>query len=111
MQIPSWLKKVQENLARSNIKPIFADEAVVMGTIKARQTEKGEVKKEGQIRIAFIDMTTLQPIAKIVVTLSTAKGLIRALQNQVKKLEEDLASEKIPKWAKKEKEPLLTYIG
>jgi len=108
MEVPEWLNKVRENIAKSSIQQIFADEAFVMGAVKVGKTADGKVKKEGTVRIAFIDMTTMQPVSKIVVTLSTAKGLINALNAQVVKLEKDLESKEV---AKKSSEPLLTYIG
>lgn len=108
MEIPEWLKKVQENIAKSDVKQLFADEALVMGTIKAGKTADGKIKKEGSVRIVFVDMTSMQPISKIVVSLSTAKGLVNALSEQLKKMEKDLESKEI---IKPEKEPFLTYIG
>jgi len=110
MEIPGWLKKVQENIARSDIKQLSADEALVMGTIKAGKDKEGKIKKEGSIRMAFVDMTSMQPIAKIVITISTAKGLVNALTNQISKLEKDIESGEVPK-KPQEIEPSLTYIG
>ena len=109
MNMPEWLKKVQENLAKSDIKQLFADEALVMGTVKVGKTASGKVRKEGNIRIAFVDMTSAQPVAKVVVSVSTARGLVNALNEQLKRLEKDLESKELPK--KPKKEPLLTYIG
>ena len=108
MEMPEWMKKVQENLAKSNLQQIFADEAFVMGAVKMGKASDGKVKKEGTIRMAFIDMTTMQPVSKIVLTLSTAKGLVNALNAQVVKLEKDLESKEV---TKKSSEPSLTYIG
>jgi hypothetical protein len=107
VEIPGWLKKVQENVAKSDIKPLFADEALVMGTIKASRTKEG-IKKEANIRIAFIDMSNLKPIAKIVLSFTTAKGLVNALKSQIVKIEKELKSRE-----RKEvkREPFLTYIG
>lgn len=109
MEMPEWLKKVQENIAKSDIKQVYADEALVMGAVKARKGDDGKIKKEGNIRIAFIDMTTSQPVAKIVLSISTAKGLVNALAEQLKKLEEDLESKEVPR--KPSEKPSLTYIG
>jgi hypothetical protein len=109
MEIPDWLKRVQENLAKSDIKQLFADEALVMGAIKLGKTSDGKVKKEGNVRIAFVDMTTAQPVAKIVLSVSTSRGLVNALSEQLKRLEKDLESKEVPK--KSSEEPLLTYIG
>lgn len=107
MEIPSWLKKVQENIMKSDIKPIFADEALVMGSIKASKTKKG-IKKEANIRIVFIDMSNLKPIVKVVLSFSTAQGLVNALNSQIQKIKKELESKAIKKI---EKKPFLTYIG
>ena len=109
MEVPEWLKRVQENIAKSSVQQIFADEALVMGTVKMGKTADGKLKKEGTVRLAFVDMTTMQPVAKIVVTVSTAKGLVNALNAQVTKLEKDLESKEVPK--KPSEESMLTYIG
>jgi hypothetical protein len=115
MNMPDWLKRVQENMAKSSIQQLFADEALVLGTVKAGKTKDGKVKKESSVRIAFIDMTSMQPVAKIVITLSTAKGLINALSSQIGKLEQDLETDELPEKLKREPvikdEPSLTYIG
>jgi hypothetical protein len=109
MEVPEWLKKVQENIAKSDVKQLYADEALVMGTVKVSKTKNGEIKKEGTVRIAFVDMTNTQPVAKIVVSVTTARGLVNSLSEQLKRLEQDLESKEVPK--KLLKEPSLTYIG
>lgn len=109
MEMPEWIKRVQENIAKSDIKQMFADEALVMGAVKVGKTPDGKVKKEGNVRIVFVDMTTAQPLAKIVLSISTAKGLINALSEQLKRLEKDLESKDVGK--KSSEEPSLTYIG
>jgi hypothetical protein len=110
MEMPEWVKHVQENIAHSNIKPMFADEALVMGSMKVRKDEKGKMKKEGMMRVVFVDMTNMQPIASIAISISTAHGLINALSGQLKKIEEDLASKDLPK-KPKTPDASLTYIG
>lgn len=107
MQVPEWIKKVQENLARSEEKLLFADEAIVMGAVKAYKHE-GKIRREGSIRIIFVDMTTLQPVAKIAVSPSTANGLVKALSTQLERMKKELERE--------EAEPAITefsptYIG
>ena len=110
MEMPEWIKRVQENIERSDVKQLYADEALVLGTVKGSKTKDGKIKKEGTLRMAFVDMTSMQPVAKIVVSVATAKGLINALSAQVQKIEKDLESGELPQKPKKE-EPSLTYIG
>jgi hypothetical protein len=108
MEVPEWLKKVQENIAKSDLKPLFADEALVMGSVKASRTKEG-IKKEANIRIVFIDMTNLKPIAKIVLSFTTAQGLVNALNSQIEKISQELKSKEVKKEVKTE--GMLTYIG
>jgi hypothetical protein len=110
MEVPEWVKRVQENIARSDLKPLFADEAFVMGAMKVRKDESGKMKKEGIMRIVFVDMTNMQPIAAVALALSTARGLANALSSQLKKIEEDMASKELPK-KPKVPDTSLTYIG
>jgi len=110
MEVPEWVKRVQENIARSDIKPVFADEALVMGSMKVRKDEKGRIKKEGMMRIMFVDMTNMQPVSSVAITISTAHGLVNALGAQLKKMEEDMASKELPRKPKKP-DASLTYFG
>jgi len=110
MEVPEWVKRVQENIARSEIKPMFADEALVMGSMKVRKDENGKMKKEGMMRVVFVDMTNMQPVASVAITISTAHGLVNALSGQLKKIEEDMASKDLPK-KPKVPDASLTYIG
>jgi len=110
MEMPEWVKRAQENIAKSEIKPLFADEAFVMGAMKVRKDDKGKMKKEGMMRIVFVDMTNMQPVASIALTMSTATGLANALNAQLKKIEEDLESKEVPKKQKTQDTPL-TYFG
>ncbi len=73
-----------------------------MGMVKVRR-EGEKVSKEGIIRLIFTDVTTAKPISVLVITLSTAKGLVKALQNQINKIEENLG--------KTTTTTDLTYIG
>jgi hypothetical protein len=91
--------------------PVFADEVVVGRVIKAVK-EGEEIKKDGYIRIGFIDMTKGQIFSEIVLSPLTAKAMIKILNENLAALEEEMKSKELPKKpleAKKTEE--LTYIG
>ena len=96
------LGNIQQNLATTPIKGLYADEIVVAHTIKAGKNKDGRVMKEGHLHIVFIDMTTQRPIDKVVISPITAMGLYRALGETLVKVEKELKSKKIEKSKKVE---------
>ena len=88
---------VNENIAKSQLKPIFSDGTAIAVKIKAAKNEKGGIEKEGQIEIIFLDMMTQQPLGEFVIGKITAKELISGLSNTLVGLEKELASKEMPK--------------
>jgi hypothetical protein len=95
---PEWLMKVMENLKTSDLKPLFSHEIIVTSMVKAIKTKDG-IEKEAQVILIFVDMTTMQPIGKYVVSVSTANGLVNALKGHLENLQKQLKS-KEPKEVK-----------
>ena len=91
------VRNIQQNLANSPVRPIYADEIVVAQTVKTGKDEKGKVIKEGHVQLVFIDMTTQRPVDKVILSRLTAKGLYKALGDSIVKLEKELKSKKIEK--------------
>ncbi len=91
------IRNIQQNIAATNVRPLYADEIVVAHTIKAGKNAKGKVMKEGHLHLVFIDMTTQKPVSKIVVSPITAMGLQKALGDSVVKIEKELKSKKFEK--------------
>jgi len=89
-------KNIQENIIKFPIKPLFADDVIVITPIKAMKINK-KVKKEGHVVLLFVDMLNQQPISKIIISESTAESLKKVLIKVLNKLEKDLASDDIPK--------------
>lgn len=80
-------------------KPLFADEVVLGVSVKAskEKDEKGRIEKEGHMRFSFIDAIRGQIIAEVVLSSMTAKALLKILDRNLKKLDEELKSEEPPK--------------
>jgi len=97
------IKNIQHNLATSFVRPLYADEIVVAHTIKTGKDDNGKIIKEGHLHLVFIDMTTQRPIEKVVISPVTAKGLIKALEDSVEKLDVELKSRKVSKKEPEEK--------
>jgi hypothetical protein len=103
------IKNIQHNLTTTFVRPLYADEIVVAHTIKTGKDEKGKITREGHIHLVFIDMTTQKPIEKIVISPITAKGLVKALDDSVKKLAEEVKKKKVEKSEKLEKREKRDY--
>ena len=103
-------RKKLELKAKGN--PWFADEVAVLKGVKAIK-EGNKVRKEGFIRLGFIDMVKREVFAEIVLMPSTVKALIELLKRNLEELEKELESNeiKLPKATKISKTEDLTYIG
>jgi len=96
------LRNIQQNLANTALRPVFADEIVVAHTIKGGKTTKGKPMKEAHLHLVFIDMTTQKPVDKIVLSPITAMGLYNALGESLAKIEKEIKNKKTEKAKKVE---------
>ncbi len=94
------LRNIQQNLATTNIRPVYADEVLVAHTIKAGKNAKGKVSKEAHLHLVFIDMTTQKPVDKVVLSPITAMGLHKALGDSLVKIDKELRSKRVEKGKK-----------
>lgn len=76
--------------------PVFADDVLVSSSIKYDKNEKGPIAKDGYISIFPIDRSANRPIMRLVLTRMTAKSLMKILEQQLKKLESEIKSDKEP---------------
>jgi hypothetical protein len=90
------MNKVQENITKSDIKPLFADDVVVITPVKATKNGK-KVKKEAHVVFIFMDMLSQQPVSKVVISKTTAESLKNVLAKVLAKLDSDLKSNEMPK--------------
>lgn len=98
------LRNIQQNMANSPVRALYADEAVVAHTIKSGKNKAGKTTKEAHLQLVFIDMTTQRPVDKIVISPITAMGLYNAIGESLVKIEKELKSKKVEK-TKKESKP------
>jgi hypothetical protein len=103
---------IQLNNMPTYVVPIFADE-VMVGTLVKAVKEGNDVRKEGQVRLNFIDMFRRQSVAEIVISPITARNLVRILEENLNKLEADLKSSELPPQQKIEggSTENISYIG
>ncbi len=103
---------IQLNNIPASVVPTFADE-VMVGTVVKANKEGDDVRKEGQVRLNFIDMFRRQSVAEIVISPLTAKNLVKILEENVRKLESDLKSKEMPEQQKIEEKSTdaISYIG
>lgn len=90
------MNKVQENISKSDVKPLFADDVVVITPVKATKIGK-KVRKEGHVVMIFMDMVSQQPVSKIVLSKTTSESLKNVLIKVLDKLDKDLKSNEMPK--------------
>ena len=86
------------NVDVSKALPLFADEVLVASKIKAMKDGK-KVEKEGIIELIFLDQLSSPPraISRVVISRATARGLLKVLDENVKKMEIDMKDKNMPK--------------
>jgi hypothetical protein len=90
-------EQINANIATSKLRAVFVDNTAIAARIKAAKGPKGEVEKEGQIEIIFLDMLTQQPVGRFVMGKMTAKELVTGLSQNIAKMEKEVASKELPK--------------
>jgi hypothetical protein len=90
-------QKQQMGLKFVDTKPIFADEVALVLKVKAGKNDKGEVEKEGQIMLVFIDMMKGTALGEFVISKNTAKSLAKMLPETMANLEKQLNDRSMPK--------------
>lgn len=87
----------QMNINFVDTKPIFADDVALIIRVKAAKSEKGDIEKEGQMMLVFIDMIKSQALGEFVISKNTAKSLVKLLSDNIVTLEKQLLDKSIPK--------------
>lgn len=96
------ISKAQRNLSTSKVPRKFADEVIVLTTVKSRtRKEDKKVEREGLITLAFVDGITAQPIEVISLLPSTAESLAGTLAKVLTDLRKEMKRKTIKKKKKK----------
>jgi hypothetical protein len=87
-----------------NAVPIFAHDVAMSTVTKTKKTKKGNIKKEAFTELVFVDAVRKTALARIVLPMSVLEELPRMIEENVKKIKEDLKDKEVPKSLKEEKE-------
>lgn len=90
-------EQLNANIANSKLKPIFSDGTAIVTRVKSFKNAKGDIEKDGQIQIVFLDMMKQRPIGEFVVSINTSKELVEGLRQNIANLEKELESKDMPK--------------
>lgn len=95
-------QQIEMAIKTTSEKCLFAEEFAVGISVRAEPIDKKgkKVRKEGIVKIFFLDSATQKVTSEIALTSITAKSLGNTLMKNVANLEKDLASNKIKKKAK-----------
>ncbi len=94
-------QQIEAAIRTTNEKCLFAEEFAIGVSVRAARSDKKgkKVRKEGIIKIFFLDAATQKVVSEIALTSITAKTLAESLMKNVANLEKELCSNKIKKKA------------
>ena len=94
-------QQIEAAIRTTREKCLFAEEFAVGSSVRVAAIDKKgkRVRKEGIVKIFFLDAATQKVVSEIALTSITAKALADALIKNVANLEKDLASDKPKKKA------------
>ncbi len=94
-------QQIENAIRTTNEKCLFAEEFAVGTSVRTTPIDKKgtRVRKEGIIKIFFLDAATQKIVSEIALTSITAKSLADTLFKNVSNLEKDLADDKPKKAA------------
>lgn len=89
-------QQIELTIRTTNEKCLFAEEFAVGVSVRSAPIDKKgkRVRKEGILKIFFLDAATQKVVSEIALTSITAKTLANSLMQNVSNLEKDLASDK-----------------
>lgn len=85
------------NIGTSESKATYSDNTAIALRMKASKNSKGEVEKEGELEIIFLDMLTHQAVGRFVLGRLAARDLLNGLSTNLSNMEKELASKSMPK--------------
>lgn len=89
-------QQIEAAIRTTKEKCLFAEEFAVGVSVRVAAIDKKgkKVRKEGIVKIFFLDAATQKVISEIALTSITAKALAEVLMKNVSNLEKDLANDK-----------------
>lgn len=77
--------------------PVHSDRSVTVTQVASvAGKDKKAIKKEGTIRLIFVDSVSNSSVADVVLTSIGAEQLVKGINSSLEKLRKDLADPKIP---------------
>ena len=80
-----------------NTVPLFAHDVALSTITKSTKTKNGKAKKEFFTELVFIDSMRKTAITRIVLPLSVLEQLPKTIEENLKKMKEDLKDKEMPK--------------
>jgi len=95
-------QQIEHAVRTTKEKCLFAEEFAVGVSVRAAPIDKKgkKVRKEGMVKVFFLDAATQSVVSEIALTSITAKTLGNALLKNVANLEKELLSDKVAKKVK-----------
>jgi hypothetical protein len=106
------MKKITQQVnINHRVLPVFADRSVTVSHVASvsGRNRKKALRKEGTIRLIFIDGISNSSVADVVLTSIGAEQLVKGINRSLEKLKKDLADPNIPQH--KHHVPDQAYIG
>jgi hypothetical protein len=111
MDYKDVMRECQQNISRTDLRPVFANEVFVATPIKTKKDKAGKLHREGYAELIFIDIVTRRPVSRIVLLPNLAKDLCRILEGKMKEFDKLIKNTKPDKSIEEEKPLPENYIG
>jgi len=94
-----------------HIPPLFAHDVIMSTVTKAKKTKRGKVKKESFTELVFIDAVRKAALARIILPKDTLEALPKMIEDNLKKIKEELKNKEIPKQKTETSKTASSYLG
>ena len=94
--------------------PVFSDRSITasqVASLPEKKNQKKAQRKEGTIRIIFIDSVSNGSVADVVMTPIAAEQLVNGINQSLEKLKKDIEDKNMPVPAQSPPEAQHAYIG
>jgi len=94
--------------------PVFSDRSITVShvaSLPSKKDRKKAARKEGMIRVIFVDSISNSTVSDVVMTPIAAEQLIKGISNSLEKMKKDVSDPKISAPPAPAPQPQQTYIG